>query len=225
MPVLCLRGKRIKDPRFMVTCFLTKTKWKMNAYYVDTCNCDWGCPCQFNAEPTNGNCEGLSAFHVETGNYGQVKLSGLNAAAAYSWPGPIHKGHGRASFYIDDRSSEDQYEALGTILTGQAGGGPFEIYASTLDTFQRPKRARIGFRAKGLKSSVVVPGVGEVQLKPMTNPVTGSTFRAIIELPAGFDSDRIETSSLEKLVVDDGYLKFKYVGTYGSFMQTSWKGP
>lgn len=197
----------------------------MNVYFIDTCNCDWGCPCQFNAKPTHGNCEGLSAFHIKSGNYGDVKLDRLNMAAAYAWPGAIHEGHGKASFYVDERANEDQFEALGTILTGQAGGGPFEIYTSTLDTFQKPKRARISFSAKGLKSNVKVDGIGEIQLKPMTNPVTGEIHRAIIELPAGFESSRIETASLDKLVVDDGYLKFQYVGTYGSFMQAVWKGP
>ncbi|MDQ3970872.1 MAG: DUF1326 domain-containing protein, partial [Thermoproteota archaeon] len=29
----------------------------MHAYFLDACNCDWGCPCQFNANPTHGNCE------------------------------------------------------------------------------------------------------------------------------------------------------------------------
>jgi hypothetical protein len=27
--------------------------------FLDACNCDWGCPCQFNAKPTHGNCEGV----------------------------------------------------------------------------------------------------------------------------------------------------------------------
>jgi hypothetical protein len=36
-----------------------KTKWQTEVYYLDSCNCDWGCPCQFNAKPTHGNCEGV----------------------------------------------------------------------------------------------------------------------------------------------------------------------
>jgi len=59
----------------------------------------------------------------------------------------------------------------------------------------------------------------------MRNPVTGKIHRAIIELPTGFESTRMEVSSLEKLIVNDGYLNFKYTGTYGSFQETVWKGP
>jgi len=42
----------------------TKVGWKIHAYYLDACNCDWGCPCQFNAQPTHGYCDGLSGIHI-----------------------------------------------------------------------------------------------------------------------------------------------------------------
>ncbi|CAN5396329.1 hypothetical protein BH18THE2_BH18THE2_38180 [soil metagenome] len=46
---------------------------------------------------------------------------------------PIHEGHGKASFYIDNRADEKQFEALSNIITGRAGGGPFVVvYASTI---------------------------------------------------------------------------------------------
>jgi len=32
-----------------------KPTWKVHAYFLDACNCDWGCPCQFNAKPTHYN--------------------------------------------------------------------------------------------------------------------------------------------------------------------------
>src|SRR5215217_3063887 len=86
-----------------------KPKWKVHAYFLDACNCDWGCPCQFNAKPTHGNCEGVAGYHIVTGSYGtNVKLDGLNMALIASWPGPIHEGHGKASYYIDNRADEKQ---------------------------------------------------------------------------------------------------------------------
>ena len=58
-----------------------KPSWKVHAYFLDACNCDWGCPCQFNANPTHGNCEGIAGYHIITGSYGtKVKLDGLNMA-------------------------------------------------------------------------------------------------------------------------------------------------
>ena len=233
---------------------MTTTKWKMHAYFLDACNCDWGCPCQFNANPTHGNCEGISGYHIVSGSYGSddVKLNGLNMALIASWPGPIHEGHGKASFYIDNRADEKQFEALSNIITGKAGGGPFAVYASTIEQFQEPKRASVKFQNKDIESRVAVVfaaeagariGVhkekrirteqstkedtiaAEAWLEPIRNPVTGKVHRAIIEIPEAFESSRMDQASIKKLVANDGYLNFQYQGTYGSFSENIWKGP
>jgi hypothetical protein len=205
-----------------------KTKWHMRVYYLDSCNCDWGCPCQFNAKPTHGNCEGVGGIHITGGKYGNIKLDRLNLAWIASFPGPVHEGHGKASYYIDKRATEEQFDALSKIITGEAGGGPFAVYRTVIETSQEPKRARITFQEKGTRSQVKVEDdkiIAAAQLEPMRNPVTGKIHRAIIELPAGFESNRLETSSLKEMFADDGFLGFKYAGTYGSIQQASWKGP
>jgi hypothetical protein len=221
----------------------TTTKWKLHAYFLDACNCDWGCPCQFNANPTHGNCEGISGYHIVSGSYGSddVKLNGLNMALIASWPGPIHEGHGKASYYIDNRADEKQFEALSNIITGKAGGGPFAVYANTIEKFQEPKRASVKFQTKDIRSRVAVfaaeirgrkkrreqskDTIAEAWLEPIRNPVTGKVHRAIIELPEGFESSRMDQASIKTLVANDGYLNFRYEGTYGSFSENVWKGP
>lgn len=51
--------------------------WHIKSDYVETCNCDYGCPCNFNGFPTNGFCRALVFFHIREGNYGDnVKLDG-----------------------------------------------------------------------------------------------------------------------------------------------------
>lgn len=67
--------------------------------------------------------------------------------------------------------------------------------------------------------------VATAQLEPMRNPVTGKIYRAIIELPTGFESNKLETSSLKNMFAEDGFLNFKYAGTYGSIQHAKWKGP
>jgi hypothetical protein len=208
-----------------------KIKWQIRVYYLDSCNCDWGCPCQFNAKPTYGNCEGVGGIHIIEGNYGDIKVDGLNMAWMASWPGPIHEGHGKGSFYIDRRANEGQFYALSRILTGRAGGGPFIVYGSVMDVIEEPKRARFTFQSKGLRSRVNIvldeddkTVVGEAWLEPMTNPVTGKVHRAIIELPEGFEATRMDMSSTKTVMANDALLKFQYAGTYGSFQETIWKG-
>jgi hypothetical protein len=209
-----------------------KPSWKVHAYFLDACNCDWGCPCQFNANPTHGNCEGVAGYHIITGIYGtKVKLDGLNMALIASWPGPLHEGRGKASYYIDNRADERQFEALSNIITGRAQGGPFAVYASIIEEIQEPKKASVKFQTEDIRSRVSVRGeeskniVAEAWLEPIRNPVTGKAHRAIIEIPEGFESSRMDQASMKTLVANDGYLSFRYEGTYGSFSENTWKGP
>ena len=203
-----------------------RPKWNLHLYYLDSCNCDWGCPCQFNADPTHGNCEGVGGFHIINGNYGtDVRLDGLNMAWIASFPGPVHEGHGKAAYYIDNKANDAQSEALSSILTGQAGGGPFAVYASVIDDYEEPRKARISFQERGIRSHVKVDEYAEAWLEPIRNPITGKVHRAIIEIPGGFEANRMDQASTKKLVAEDGRFRFEYVSTYGSFSENRWKGP
>lgn len=202
-----------------------KTKWRMKVLYLDSCNCDWGCPCQFNARPTNGSCFGVGGVHIIEGNYGDVNLGKLNLLLALAYPKAVHEGHGRASYYVDDRTTDEQFDALSRIVTGEAGGDPFEFYSKTLDDYQAPRRARIAFSSKGIRSEIVAEGVAEARLEPMRNPVTGQVHRAVIELPGGVEANRMDQASLRRGFIDDRYLKFESSGTYGSISKATWSGP
>jgi DNA-binding NarL/FixJ family response regulator len=50
--------------------------WKLAGKVVGACNCDFGCPCNFNAPPTMGECEGGWTWHIQDGAYGSVRLDG-----------------------------------------------------------------------------------------------------------------------------------------------------
>ena len=114
----------------------------MHAYFLDACNCDWGCPCQFSANPTHGNCEGISGYHIVSGSYGNsddVKLNGLNMALIASWPGPIHEGHGKASYYIDDRADEKQLRPYQTSSQVKQEGDLLLFMQAQLKNFKDPR--------------------------------------------------------------------------------------
>ena len=44
---------------------MTEFDWKIRGPEVSTCNCNWGCPCQFNSLPTHGNCRAGVAMRIE----------------------------------------------------------------------------------------------------------------------------------------------------------------
>jgi len=55
-------------------------RWKLSGKVLVACNCDWGCPCNFNALPTTGKCEGGWTWHVEEGAYGALPMTSPSTA-------------------------------------------------------------------------------------------------------------------------------------------------
>lgn len=93
--------------------------WSVQGPHFVNCNCDYGCPCQFNARPTDGSCRGLAAWRIDEGHFGDVCLDGLLAVNTFAWPGPIHEGSGAMQSIIDERATEAQRRALVAILQGR----------------------------------------------------------------------------------------------------------
>ena len=58
--------------------------WRIKGRGFQNCNCNYGCPCQFNALPTYGNCEAVMGYEIEQGNFGEINLDGLRIAGVYS---------------------------------------------------------------------------------------------------------------------------------------------
>jgi len=65
---------------------MTDVQWMIRGPEIATCNCSYGCPCQFNALPTNGDCRAAVAMQIEEGFFGEVRLDGLRWAAVAAWP-------------------------------------------------------------------------------------------------------------------------------------------
>ena len=57
-------------------------EWEIRGREFGNCNCDYSCPCQFNALPTNGHCRGLGVYDIEQGVHGPTRLDGLRAASS-----------------------------------------------------------------------------------------------------------------------------------------------
>ena len=98
----------------------TKTAWRMKAAYLETCSCDFGCPCNFEAPPTKGYCSFVLGWHINEGHFGDVSLDGLNIAGAGWFPEAMHLGNGTMIPYVDERATPEQRSALLTIMTGAA---------------------------------------------------------------------------------------------------------
>jgi len=178
-------------------------KWNFEAEYIQSCNCAYGCPCNFNALPTTGNCEALVAYRIRKGQFGKTKLDGVTFAWGLWWPKAIHMGNGAGRVYIDSKASAEQKKSIETITGGKVGGGVFAVFPSTLALAYPMKTAKIDFRFKGYDSSFRVEGVGEVQSEHIRNPVTGAPFEGQIFLPGGVNWRKSEVTSIKRWLLRD----------------------
>jgi hypothetical protein len=95
------------------------TKWNARGDYFETCNCQTLCPCIFLSPPTEGNCTVLVGWHIDSGKFADVSLDGLNVAAFFHSPGPMHHGNWAAALYLDSRASAEQSDALARYSRGR----------------------------------------------------------------------------------------------------------
>lgn len=176
---------------------MTDTKWTIKGHEFIHCNCAYGCPCQFNALPTHGDCKAVGAVHVEEGRHGDTDISGLNMALVVRWPGAIHEGRGEVVPIIDERADEKQRESLVRIMSGldtAEGATFFQVFSTTYEKVHEPVFASIDFDIDidGRSARINIPGVMEARGEPIRNAVTGEETHAQIRLPKGFEYDVAE---------------------------------
>ncbi len=185
-------------------------KWSFDADYLQACNCDYGCPCEFSAPPTTGSCEGVGVWKIEKGDYDGLSLNGLGLAFAAKWPKAIHEGHGTICVFIEEKASPEQRAALLDIASGKAGGLPFEILATTMDTMLEPRFLPFDFKLDGLQSSARVGDKLEIALEPIKNPVTGDPEQVAVNHGTGFIFQTAECASAREGSVKIDEMKFSY---------------
>ena len=190
-------------------------KWAIEADYLQACNCDYGCPCEFEAPPTQGYCEGVGAWRITKGNYGEVRLDGLGFGFVARWPEALHKGNGTACLLFDEQATPQQREALLKIASGQAGGLPFEIIVTTFSKVLEPRYVPFQFHIKGKNSGVKMGDVAIADFEPIKNPITGAPEGLRIEHETGFLFKSAECVSAKSWKASVGELSFSWPGKAG----------
>jgi hypothetical protein len=200
-------------------------EWSMQGVEFANCNCAYGCPCQFNALPTHGNCRALTFIHIEKGRYGSVVLDGLRWGILAAWPGPIHLGNGTFQSVVDERANPEQRAALESVSHGketEPGKLIWQVFSTTvtklLPTLFKPIDLRVDLatRTASLKVPGVVEGIGE----PIKNPMSGAEHRADLTLPSGFEFTTAEFISGKSKA--EGPIELKFDGTHAHLARVHW---
>jgi hypothetical protein len=188
----------------------TKIKWNLEADYLQACNCDYGCPCEFSAPPTYGNCQGMGAWKINHGRFAGLSLDGLAFGFAAHWPKAIHEGNGTVCLFFDERAGARERDALLRIAGGREGGLPFEILVTTFSKILEPRFVPFHFHLDGRHSRVQMGDAVSVALEPIKNPVTGEPESVRVEHETGFVFKRAECASSKECRVSADELNFSW---------------
>jgi hypothetical protein len=199
--------------------------WRMQGIQLSNCNCDTGCPCQFNALPTHGNCRAFVFVQIDKGHFGKVPLDGLRWGGLFSWPGPIHLGNGTAMAVIDERANPEQRAALEAIAQGQEtepGSLITQVFSATLTTGlpTQFKKIDLAIDERAGTARVHVPGLLDATAEPIKNPVTGEPHRARVVLPKGFEYREAEYVS--GTAKTSGEITLDFTNTHAHIAKVNW---
>jgi hypothetical protein len=186
--------------------------WNLKGTAIVACNCDYGCPCNFNALPTTGKCEGGWTWHVERGMYDYVVLDGLSFSVYVNWPGAIHEGDGEAVILVDERADDEQRAAIEELVSGEHGG-PWGILAWTWPTVHGPIAVPYEVELDGVRSRVKAGAVLELESGPIRNPVTGAEVFPGLVLPQGLIFKQGDCGASTTFRVTDG-VDYDHSGQY-----------
>jgi hypothetical protein len=200
--------------------------WRIEAIDVTTCNCDFSCPCQFNALPTHGDCRAAVGFRIESGHFGTTSLDDVSFVGLFAWPGAIHEGRGEAHLIIDEATTEDQRKAVITLFKGEEtepGATIFNVFSNVIDTYHEPIVRPIEFEADIAERTahISVQGVVEAIGEPIRNPVTGIPHRARVTLPHGFEYHEAEYGS-STVKTHEAFIPLDWANGHAHFARVSW---
>jgi hypothetical protein len=194
--------------------------WYVEGVAFGNCNCDYGCPCQFESLPTHGHCRGFEVVRIDKGHFGEVSLDGLRVALIYAWPGPIFEGKGEMQAIIDERADAAQRQALTTILHGgetRDAATHWWVFHAMSSSVHEPVFKPIEFEVDigQRRARVVIPGVLESSGRPIRSPATGDEHRVRIDIPNGIEFEIAEIGSATTKA--SGAITLELNDTYGQF--------
>lgn len=164
--------------------------WKIEGDYFDGCNCKNICPCIFALDPTEGDCKGLAAWHIEEGHFttgtrndrnstntsskdannNSINLANLNVVCSVHAPGHMFTGpKWKIALYLDEKANNDQKDALTKIFTGQVGGDFFVEMLSRTGEIMGIRSVPIEFIIEGKKRRrIKIPAIAEMDVEGLT---------------------------------------------------------
>jgi hypothetical protein len=206
-------------------------QWHVAGDWFDVCKCTVPCPCTFAQAPSEGDCEGVLAWHIREGRYGDVPLNGLNVVGLGAFEGNVWAGEAKVTvgMFLDERADERQREALQMIFGGQAGGWPGE-FANFIGEVRGIEYVPIEFEiADDLAFwRAEIPGKVDARAEALTGPTTPPGKRVQVHNPPGAEVGPGQVATWGRATADraEGFgFSWDWAGRSSKHFPFAWSGP
>jgi hypothetical protein len=116
-------------------------------------------------DPDGGRCDSVNAYHIDRGQVEGVDVSNLSFVQVNQIPGNVLAGNWRAIFYIDDKATPEQREAVLNVFSGKLGGALAGV-ASLVGERVAVHYVPIEHRVEGGKGTLRVSEIVEAEMVP-----------------------------------------------------------
>ncbi|HKK13771.1 MAG TPA: DUF1326 domain-containing protein [Gammaproteobacteria bacterium] len=147
--------------------------WRIEGQYMETCNCNFICPCigsNLADRPTEGDCKAALVLRIDSGEKDGVKLDGLSVVLLLYSPGAMADGNMKVGLIVDDTADDAQTDAITQIASG-AAGGPMAALAPLVSEISGIEKRPIRFEMEGLKRSVSAGELLDQSVTGVASPV------------------------------------------------------
>jgi len=131
--------------------------WNLTGSYAETCSCELMCPCNlsFDHGATYDYCRVTLGFNVREGAVDGTDVAGRKVVIIADSPKVMTEGNWKLGVYVDDEASDEQFDKLIQVFSGQLGG-PMAGLAPLIGEVVGTERASIEMDDVGLRHSVRV---------------------------------------------------------------------
>jgi hypothetical protein len=141
---------------------MPEPKWSLRGEYMESCNCDYLCPCIYTnpqEAATHDHCTAVMVFRINEGHFGETKLNGLKFALVIRSGRVMADGNWIFAGVVEESADELQRAALAAIVGGDAGGTPALIRENLVGDFRGIEFKPIEVHSAGLKRSAAIPDI------------------------------------------------------------------
>ena len=119
--------------------------YDLEGQLLEVCTCKILCPCWVGENPDgDGTCDSIISWHIDKGHINGVNVAELTIATLNHIPGNVLKGNWRVIFFIDDKATPKQHDAMVAAFRGDLGG-PLKDLAGLYGEIVSVERAPVLF--------------------------------------------------------------------------------